>query len=96
MYFRVIVKQNGSFLFRTSRISTAAALFPILRGIEAGFTGATSLVASSGTYTIEVLQAKSAEGAVMSFAEVAALEAGLNTPAEVEPEKGSLDPGSCF
>ena len=69
MYFRIIVKQAGAFAFRTSKIATVAALITTLRGVERGFP-------SNEGFTAEVLQCKPSEGAVLSFAEIAALEAG--------------------
>ena len=50
MYFRIIVKKNGSFLFRTSKIATAPLASAIYDSITAGFNGA------PGEHSVEILQ----------------------------------------
>lgn len=54
MYFRIIVKNGGFFMFRTSKINTQQALGQALSMLEAGFIAANE---AGQEFTAEVLQA---------------------------------------
>ena len=77
MYFRIIIKQNGAFVFRTSKIGSAAGLRALLPRVRAGFP-------ADEMFTIEVLRAAPSTGETLSDAQVEALLGGA-----AEPDEGS-------
>jgi hypothetical protein len=80
MYFRIIVKQNGVFLFRTSRLHSAVELSKSLNLIEQGI----STAFADKTTTIEVLRVEPSQGVTLSQAELTAVLAEASTP-EFDP-----------
>lgn len=71
MYFRIIVKNAGFFMFRTSKISTVAALNQALNMIEAGRDAANE---AGQEMTTEVLQVEGAPvGKILSNVQLTAL-----------------------
>jgi hypothetical protein len=64
MYYRIIVKQNDQFFFRTSRLHSDASMVKALQGMIAAFP-------VSDNYSVDVLKVTGQpEGKVMSDAEV--------------------------
>lgn len=75
MYFRIIVKQNGAFLFRTSKITDPVVAANIANHIKAGFV---SNIEGEGpaTMSIEILQVTgSPQGAIIEASALFAIAA---------------------
>lgn len=87
MYFRIIVKNAGFFMFRTSKINTQQALGQALNMLEAGFTAAN---AAGQEFTAEVLQVEGAPaGKILNQSELDKLMAEDDSVGE---NVGGFDP----
>ena len=87
MYFRIIVKNAGFFMFRTSKINTQQALGQALNMLEAGFIAANE---AGQEFTAEVLQVEGAPaGKILNQPELAKLLAEDDSvggaPADFDP-----------
>ena len=56
MYFRIIVKHNGAFLFRTSKIKTAALALEIHKNLDVGFNGLAGQTGEDEQHVVEILE----------------------------------------
>ena len=87
MYFRIIVKNAGFFMFRTSKINTQQALGQALSMLEAGFIAANE---AGQEFTAEVLQVEGAPaGKILNQPELAKL---LAEDDSVGQNVGGFDP----
>jgi len=88
MYYRIIVKKNGAFLFRTSKIPTAYVMLNIRAGIAAGFQDQSGDPATQ-EYTVEVLVVDGLpQGSILSSGQLEALN---NKVLEDQAEAGPQD-----
>ena len=72
-YYRIIVKRNGAFFFRTSKLDNIDAMVRVRSGLAASFTGP--------EFTVQVLAVDPLpQGAILSEDQVAALEDMLKAP----------------
>ena len=87
MYFRIIVKNAGAFMFRTSKIGNAVSLSQALNVLEAGFIAANE---AGQEFTAEVLQVEGAPaGKILNQSELDKLMAEDDSVGE---NVGGFDP----
>lgn len=76
MYFRIIVKQNGAFLFRTSKIKSPADALEIRKNIDVGFNGLAGQTGADEQHTVEILEVSGApSGTILDADQLVALQA---------------------
>lgn len=83
-YYRVVVKRNGAFFFRTSKLVNIDAMVRVLSGLEASFTGP--------DFTVEVLAVDPLpQGQILLADQIAALKDMLKTSPATTPGDPSDD-----